>query len=52
MTNILQSDWTTLKASFQLNCDLADVTPIKSGHINETFFLNDEGDKWVLQQVK
>jgi len=51
MTDILQSDWTTLRSSFQLSCDLNEVMPINSGHINETYYLRDEDSEWVLQQI-
>ena len=51
MNDILESDWQTIKTSFQLGCDLAKVSPISSGHINETYLVEDEGRRWVLQNI-
>lgn len=51
MTSILKSDWTSLKASFQLGCNLSDVTSINSGHINETFYVRDGEHHWILQHI-
>ncbi|MCW8878193.1 MAG: aminoglycoside phosphotransferase family protein [Kangiellaceae bacterium] len=51
MDTNLKSDWTVIKESFDLSCDLRHIAPIGSGHINETYHLVDDDKHWVLQHV-
>lgn len=51
MDKKLADDWSSIASAFDLKTSLDKVRPIHSGHINDSYLLDDNSVGWILQRV-